>query len=221
MEAVDTGLPMPRPLPAPDPLPLPPRWLAAIAAAVYAVGAIIWIELSEALLERWVTDPLALAHWQGFKSLLFVLVSAGLLYASLALLLRRNARLERRQDMLRALVDASPDVIYAKDRKGRYLLFNLAAEGVTGRPAADMVGRDDSSLFAPAQAEVIRANDQRVMAQGQPQSFEEALDTVDGRCVYMATKGPLFSGGQVSGMAAASPIHRGMVGIDCSSSMTR
>ena len=116
--------------------------------------------------------------------------------------LRQRARVDRalaesqRQRLqalalLEAVSEHSTDAIFAKDRDGRYVLFNRAAVQFTGRPSAEVLGQDDRQLFPPDQARLVMANDAQVLRQGGPSTFEEPLNTVDGPKVFLATKGPL------------------------------
>ncbi len=94
--------------------------------------------------------------------------------------------------LLDGIAASSTDAIFAKDRAGRYLLFNDAACRATGKTRDEVIGQDDSVLFPPAQAALVMANDARVMAEGVTRSYEERLDAAQGQhAVYLATKGPL------------------------------
>ncbi len=104
-----------------------------------------------------------------------------------------QAQAERLQALrlLAAISDSSTDAIFVKDLEGHYLLFNREAGRVTGKAPADVLGRDDSTLFPPDQAVDTRVNDQEVIALNQTITFEEKLNTVDGEVTFLATKGPL------------------------------
>jgi len=107
--------------------------------------------------------------------------------------------------LLTAVAEGSADAIFAKDRQGRYLLFNRAAERVTGRAARQALAHDDHRLFEPADARHIMANDAQVMARGEIITFEEALSTPLGHRTFQATKGPLRDAtGEVIGMFGIS-----------------
>jgi PAS domain S-box-containing protein len=93
--------------------------------------------------------------------------------------------------LLATLADNSSDAIFVKNLEGRYDLINREAARVAGKTAAQLLGRDDTALFPASQAELVRANDRRVMAEGRIQSYEEPLSTVDGERLFLATKGPL------------------------------
>lgn len=97
----------------------------------------------------------------------------------------------RALNLLGAIADASGDAIFAKDLAGRYLFFNRAAEQITGKPASEVLGQDDTILFPAEQAALLMANDQQVMRDKQLVSFQENVRTASGEAVYLATKGPL------------------------------
>ena len=62
---------------------------------------------------------------------------------------RAEERLRANRALLRAIVNGTSDAIYVKDPRGRYVMFNAAAERFTGKSASDMFGKDDSFLFRP------------------------------------------------------------------------
>lgn len=97
----------------------------------------------------------------------------------------------RALNLLGAIADASDDAIFAKDLAGHYLLFNRAAEQITGKPASEVLGQDDTLLFPTEQAAQIMANDRRVMRDYRLATFQEAIRTTTGEAVFLTTKGPL------------------------------
>lgn len=94
--------------------------------------------------------------------------------------------------LLAAIADSSDDAILAKDLEGRYLLFNKAAERYTGKPAEEVLGQDDTLLFPPEQAQVLKAAAQQAIAERRTITREEHLTTPDGPRTFLATKGPLY-----------------------------
>jgi PAS domain-containing protein len=78
------------------------------------------------------------------------------------------AQRERLQalQLLAAVSDSSDDAIFAKDPQGRYTLFNAAASRFVGKPASEVLGRDDQSLFPADQARLLRQADQRAIERG-------------------------------------------------------
>ncbi len=105
----------------------------------------------------------------------------------------RRAQSERLNalSLLDAVVDGSIDAIYAKDREGRYLLFNRAAAAFVGKAPEQVVGRDDAAIFASAEAALVRASDQRATASERVVTYQEHRTTRDGERTFLTTKGPL------------------------------
>lgn len=178
----------------------------------YAVAASLWTTLSDIAVAWLVTDPAQRATVEMFKDWAFIAVTALLLHRLLHRLLDRQRQTsvghqaalhehDRTLRLLEALAQSTPDAIFAKDREGRYLLFNREAAALVGTVASFVVGQDDSAIFPEEQAAMIRRNDALVMAQDRPETFEEELDTAKGRLAFLATKGPLHDArGQVVGM---------------------
>ena len=80
-----------------------------------------------------------------------------------------NQLLRRERILLRTLVDALPDSIYAKDREGRKTLANQADVRAVGAACeADVLGKTDRELLDPATAQGCDADDRRVIARGEP-----------------------------------------------------
>jgi PAS domain S-box-containing protein len=153
------------------------------------------------------------ALWIGFSSLLtwFAVLTLALLYfqrRELLLTQRQHSAQEeklRALQLLEAIANTSTDAIFAKDTRGRYLLFNAEAERVTGKRAEEMLGRDDTALFPPEQAAQVMADDRVAMQEARTVTFTEKLDTVDGEVVFLATKGPLRdASGKVVGLFGIS-----------------
>ena len=67
-------------------------------AILYLVISALWIALSDALLYRWLDDPMRLTYWQGLKGWFFIVLSALLVYA---LALRLKKVLSRELDVKR------------------------------------------------------------------------------------------------------------------------
>ena len=57
-----------------------------------------------------------------------------------------QAKTARALHLLDAIADSSPDAIYAKDREGRYLLFNRGAAHSIGRTRDAVIGRTDALI---------------------------------------------------------------------------
>lgn len=102
---------------------------------------------------------------------------------------RMEAELFRSTQMLRMILDTTPQRIFWKDRNSVYLGCNRAFAEDCGLPGPEaIVGRTDFDLVWRAHAEQYRADDQEVMATGQPKlDYEEPQTRPDGSVAWLRT----------------------------------
>jgi PAS domain S-box-containing protein len=96
--------------------------------------------------------------------------------------------------LLRTLVDNLPDYIYAKDRKSRFTLNNLAHARLLGGDSADPVsGKTDHDIFPKDLADIYFADEQEVMRKGNPlvNREETTVDQQGRKHWVLSTKVPL------------------------------
>lgn len=132
-------------------------------------------------------------------------------FPGIALDIEERRRVEAERDeataLLRAVVEAVPGAVYAKDRDGRVLLGNRGFAEAVGRSPGAFLGLTDLELLADTeQARTIMANDRRIMAAGRAEQIEEELRLPDGRTSYwISTKAPFRdSSGAVIGLVGSS-----------------
>jgi PAS domain S-box-containing protein len=180
---------------------------ALTIAVVYAALGCLWILLSDQAVESLFSTPEAIIRASMLKGWLYVAATSLLLFflvrhylGKLQASLRREVEnlrdRQRTYELLAAISEHSDDAIFAKDLDGRYLLFNPAASRFVGRPAGEVLGRDERALFPAAQAAMVRAVDERVIATGCIETNEEVLDLPHGRRTFLSTRGPLRDAGQ-------------------------
>ncbi len=104
---------------------------------------------------------------------------------------------QRAGALLRAIVETAPGLIYAKDQQGRMVLANQPVMDAIGKTWAEVKGRTDLEfLDNRAEAELVVANDRRIMAQGTREAFEEVVSGKEGATrLWASTKAPLRDGG--------------------------
>lgn len=172
--------------------------LAARIAGTYLLVGILWIVLSDLILTvfgGFTASGLFVSVGKGFG---FVVLSAGLVFG----LCRREYR-KSAHDMglLRAVVEGTTDAVFVKDRDGRYLLVNDAGSKFIGRPASEIIGRNDLELFEGKEAEQVMANDREIMVSGKVISRDETLTSSGVSRTYHATKAPYFdANGNLAGL---------------------
>jgi PAS domain S-box-containing protein len=101
--------------------------------------------------------------------------------------------LTRNKALLQAIFDGTTDVIFVKDAAGRYLIFNRAAEKITGKRADEVIGKDDTFVLLPEAAAAVMANDREVLYEGRHATYEECITDAEGRkSTHSTTKGPIL-----------------------------
>ncbi|MBN1994645.1 MAG: response regulator [Anaerolineae bacterium] len=108
---------------------------------------------------------------------------------------RLEEALTKERDLLRTLIDAVPDRIYAKDTESRFITCNKALIERMGKSsAAEIVGQSDFDLVPKELAERTYADEQMIIQSGQPViNREEPLKFKDGKITRwnLASKVPL------------------------------
>jgi diguanylate cyclase (GGDEF)-like protein/PAS domain S-box-containing protein len=150
-------------------------------ATVNTGMALISTRELDALHDKWMGQPLVFTEYaQRLGQLLLALavVILGLLAWLLSVrraVRRRTAELEVEKARLRTLLENSPDVVWMKDTKGRYLACNRLGERLLGKTERDILGKDDFELFDKAAAEQFRRSDQVALEARGPLVTEERV----------------------------------------------
>jgi len=111
---------------------------------------------------------------------------------------------ESELQMLRAIVDNLPDLIYLKDTQSRFLLANPAQRKfISGDAEKDVIGLTDSAFFPEANALAFMKDEQEIMRTGIPVvSQAERMQDCSGNEVWILTTKVPFrqSDGSVGGI---------------------
>ncbi|MDH5739803.1 MAG: PAS domain S-box protein, partial [Nitrospira sp.] len=108
---------------------------------------------------------------------------------------RAEAELRRSHTFLRQVIDTDPDLIFAKDREGRFSVANKAVADWYGTTVDDLIGKSDADFNVHAnEVEFFRENDLEVMNSGRDRFIpEEKLTDVKGNTRWLQTvKRPIF-----------------------------
>ncbi len=172
------------------------KWHSVIKIVlIYAAFAAAWILFSDKAVLFVTANPEEMVRISVLKGWAFVGVTSLFLYFLLNRYWGRYSAALTDQintlKLIETVSDSSTDAIFAKDLEGRYLVFNQAASNFVGKPASEVLGRDDFAIFPKEQAEELLATNRRVIAKGVIENLYEQLDTPSGRKTFYVTKGPL------------------------------
>jgi PAS domain S-box-containing protein len=100
--------------------------------------------------------------------------------------------LRQNRELLHSIISGTPDAIYVKDTSGKYLLFNRAAEELTGKKATEVLGHNDAEIY-PALHEAPVKWDRLSLAPRAVEVHEDTITDAQGRKrTLLSTKGPLY-----------------------------
>jgi len=108
-----------------------------------------------------------------------------------------------RKSFLENLLDNIPDMIYCKDRDGKFLLVNKAHAGALGLEVDDVIGKSDRDFFPEHLAEQYSKDDEDVMGKGEPlvSKITKAVRPDGGNTYVSTTKVPCFDDkGEIIGL---------------------
>jgi PAS domain S-box-containing protein len=113
----------------------------------------------------------------------------------------RTAEVARSHNLLTAVIGSTTDVIYLKDLEGRYLMVNPAGEQFLGRPAEEILGKNDLELFSPDCARLLMERDREIIRSGGTRTYEEVLVFGGATRFFSSAKGPYRDGdGNIIGL---------------------
>ncbi|TKB92268.1 MAG: PAS domain S-box protein [Nitrospira sp.] len=108
---------------------------------------------------------------------------------------RAEAELRRSHTFLRQVIDTDPDLIFAKDRDGRFTVANKAVADWYGTTVEELIGKSDSDFNANAEeVEFFRRSDLEVIYSGRDRFIpEERITDAGGKTRWLQTvKRPIF-----------------------------
>jgi PAS domain S-box-containing protein len=103
-------------------------------------------------------------------------------------------RLRETEMRLQTFFDNSPNLIFLKDREGRYVYANREFKKALRVTDEQIRGKRDDEVFSPEQAAAFQANDRRVLEARAAMEFEEIAFQEDGQHTSIVHKFPLFNG---------------------------
>jgi two-component system cell cycle sensor histidine kinase/response regulator CckA len=89
--------------------------------------------------------------------------------------------------LLRSIIEGINDAVYAKDHGGRYVLVNSAACRMLGKQPDEILGHDDTALFAADAALAGMESDQTLIETGGGGTRQEELTLASGERIMVRT----------------------------------
>jgi PAS domain S-box-containing protein len=102
-------------------------------------------------------------------------------------------RLRESETRLQAFLENSPNLIFMKDRQGRYLYVNKEFKRALRIAEEQIKGKKDDEVFSAEHAAASQASDRQVLDAGVPMEFEEVALQEDGQHTSIVQKFPLFN----------------------------
>ncbi|WP_407356057.1 PAS domain-containing sensor histidine kinase [Methanolobus sp. WCC5] len=110
------------------------------------------------------------------------------------LLKEKEEEMLKNNALLEGLLMSVPDLVYCKDREGRFLTCNLAFSSSLAFPISEIIGKNDHDFFAKNDADKFRADDLIVIEQGTSRKNEELITFPGGReALFETFKAPLYT----------------------------
>lgn len=120
---------------------------------------------------------------------------------------RRQAEEELRNKnlLLDTVLQSIPDLVYFKDREGRFLYVNKVYELITGLRAEDVLGKTGRDILPPGLRESSAISDREVLEHGLAFRGEQVMVSSQGAHILDTIKNPLVDeGGEVRGLVGIS-----------------
>lgn len=104
-------------------------------------------------------------------------------------------------NLLDAVIEGTPDLIFAKDVQGRFILVNSACARLLNRSRSELYGKVISDFLDAAAAQQVEGSNARVLRTGESVITEQRFSKDGEIRIYLATKSPLKSAsGEVIGV---------------------
>jgi PAS domain S-box-containing protein len=155
------------------------------------------IEQDAELMGRWYSVSVAPFPAEGYANIYGIDIT-----------IRKEAEVALRemQRQQRALLDNSPDMVWLKDKEGRFVAVNEAISKAYGHSSEELIGKTDFAFVPPELAESYQADDKYVMESRQRQRFVEPfVDAAGNSTVIETIKTPITNDrGEMIGTAGVA-----------------
>ncbi|MGE0083450.1 MAG: PAS domain S-box protein [Desulfococcaceae bacterium] len=99
---------------------------------------------------------------------------------------------QKRTEVIAGILRFTPNVVYIKNREGRYLLINSRYEELFGVTSGEVCGKKDDEIHPESIARQLQQHDADVIAEGLSFRTEEHIVQEDGIHTYLSVKFPIY-----------------------------
>ncbi len=114
---------------------------------------------------------------------------------------KAEKELQSKYDLLNAIIEGTEDLVFAKDISGSNTLSNSSYLKAIGHFSDEIIGKINSDLFSPDNAQKYEEEDKKVLTSRVSQIFENTILVRGEERIFSTTKAPYFYGsGEVRGI---------------------
>ncbi len=106
----------------------------------------------------------------------------------------------RQQQLLKTILDVTPDPVSLQDVDLRYRAVNPAFRRYFALGGSDIIGKSDVDIFATEQAEIIRGEDLEILKTGHPLSKEILVSKDNDKHWFHMVKVPVYDEDRIAGL---------------------
>ena len=123
-------------------------------------------------------------------------------FGIMAMTLKKQiGKLGQQEQLLRTILDATPDLVCLLDARGVYLAVNRAFASFLGRAEAEIIGKAEADLFPPDEAAKRLAQTRAILDSGKPAQAEARIRTARGEQWFHEVNVPVHDAlGRVMGV---------------------
>jgi two-component system NtrC family sensor kinase len=108
--------------------------------------------------------------------------------------------ISRQQQVLKTMLDVTPDLVSLQDAELRYRAVNPAFRRYLALEEADIIGKSDVDIFPSKLAEVIRQEDLEILKTGRPLFKEILISKDDDKHWFHLVKVPVYDEDRIAGL---------------------
>jgi two-component system, NtrC family, sensor kinase len=120
--------------------------------------------------------------------------------AYIANLKEAERSLTRQQQLLKTVMESTPDLVSLQDRDLIYRAVNPAFRQYFGLQESDIIGKADADFFPPGQAAIIKQEDEDILRTGRPLSKEMPISKDNAKHWFHMVKVPVYDEDRIAGL---------------------